>query len=172
MPSSGELAAFHVRTSEWFQSKSDYEAALENALVFFAPRPVEGIGFSFLEAMARGCCVVASDSPTMNEYITHGETGLLYNPRAPIPLDLSNARAMGENARRHVKSGHLAWLSRREELLNFIDGGRRSFRISFTNMIRQKFSLARYYLRRTNKQLSNLAKRLLGHHQTLHSCGA
>src|SRR6202012_2876394 len=37
----------------------------------------EGVGITFLEAMARGCAVVAYDAPTMNEYIESGKTGVL-----------------------------------------------------------------------------------------------
>src|SRR5450759_314321 len=59
--------------------------------VFFAPRRFEGIGMTFLEAMAMGLAVVAADSPTMNEYIRHGDNGFLFEPRNPGFLDLCTA---------------------------------------------------------------------------------
>lgn len=58
-------------------SRDEYLGAAEKANIFIAPRASEGVGMSFLEAMARGSAVVAYDAPTMNEYIHDGHNGLL-----------------------------------------------------------------------------------------------
>jgi FkbM family methyltransferase len=47
--------------------------------IHLASRPLEGIGISFLEAIAAGSVVVAADMPTMSEYIENGVTGILLN---------------------------------------------------------------------------------------------
>lgn len=57
-----------------------YEHAMEEANIVIAPRVVEGVGLTFLEAMARGCAVIAYDGATMNEYIRHGQNGILLRP--------------------------------------------------------------------------------------------
>ena len=62
-----------------------YAPALRRAGIYFAPRLYEGIGISFLEAMAMGKAVVAPDNPTMNEYVTHNVNGFLYKPGGPAP---------------------------------------------------------------------------------------
>jgi glycosyltransferase involved in cell wall biosynthesis len=41
---------------------------------------------SLLETMAMGLCVVAPDTPTHNEYISDGITGLLYDLADVRPL--------------------------------------------------------------------------------------
>lgn len=105
-------------SSEWFADKTSYLAKLAESDVFFAPRIAEGIGFSFLEAMAMGKCVVAHDSPTMNEYIRHGENGLLYNYLSPQKLDFSNARQLGMQARRSVEDGFATWQKQQGEILS------------------------------------------------------
>jgi glycosyltransferase involved in cell wall biosynthesis len=88
-----------------------------------------------VEAQARGCAVLASDAPTMNEYVDHGRTGFLFRPpaepgrlsrfrvRAPRPygalplcqdwaalarLDLA---AAGDLGRREHAAGHERWLA-------------------------------------------------------------
>jgi hypothetical protein len=61
------------------------------ANVFFAPRAREGIGMAFLEAMARGQCVVANHAPTHSEYITHNVSGVLFDLQNPALLDFSGA---------------------------------------------------------------------------------
>jgi Glycosyl transferases group 1 len=60
-----------------FVSGSEYLASIAPANVVLAPRACEGIGMVMLEAMSRGCAVIALDAPTANEYIEHGVNGLL-----------------------------------------------------------------------------------------------
>jgi|694.fasta_scaffold10821_7 hypothetical protein len=61
------------------KSKEEYINLTKSTNVYIAPRKSEGIGMSFLEAMARGSAVVAFDAPTMNEYIDDGKNGILLN---------------------------------------------------------------------------------------------
>ena len=110
----------HLALSGWFESERDYQDLLRRHEVFFAPRSLEGIGMSFLEAMALGQCVVAPDAPTMNEYISNGTNGLLYPLERPRALDLSRAREMGARARDSIERGFRRWQASQEALLDFI----------------------------------------------------
>lgn len=58
-------------------SREEYLLSTHAANVFLAPRVAEGVGLTFLEAMARGSAVIAYDAPTMNDYVRHGENGIL-----------------------------------------------------------------------------------------------
>jgi len=58
-------------------SRGSYLRAIEPANIFIAPRAREGVGMTFLEAMARGCAVIANNESTMNEYIFQNKNGLL-----------------------------------------------------------------------------------------------
>ncbi len=98
-----------VTRSTWSADRTAFDAGLGAANLFFASRPLEGIGMSFLEAMGAGLCVVAPDAPTMNEYISHGRNGLLYASDRMAPLDLSDARALGAAARESVLRGRERW---------------------------------------------------------------
>jgi hypothetical protein len=106
--------------STWSADGNGFAAALSGANVFFAPRPLEGIGMAFLEAMARGLCVVAPDAPTMNEYISHGTNGLLHGPGWLEPLDFTHAREIGARARDSMARGHAQWQAGLPALLDFI----------------------------------------------------
>ncbi len=77
--------------------------------IHVASRAFEEVGGASLAAMAAGGCVIAPDTPAMNEYITHGVTGLLYDIDAPQPLDLSGHGAMARRALRTVVDGHREW---------------------------------------------------------------
>jgi glycosyltransferase involved in cell wall biosynthesis len=59
----------------------EYLKYLNQANIFIAPRLSEGVGLSFIEALARGCAVFAYDAPNMNEYITHKTNGYLLQQR-------------------------------------------------------------------------------------------
>jgi len=120
-PGARDVARYGIEQTNWFEEREDYYRRLAAATVFFAPRRSEGIGMSFLEAMAMGKCVVAHDAPTMNEYIVHGKTGLLYDARRPQPLDFSGHHALATRARRHAEEGRRRWLAQRPELSAFID---------------------------------------------------
>ncbi|XLP06766.1 glycosyltransferase [Alteromonas marina] len=88
-PSPEDIAKYKITFSEWFDNSEDLKAIINQHDVFIAPRLYEGIGMAFLGAMALGKCVIAPNLATMNEYIKHGETGLLYDHKNPEKLDLS-----------------------------------------------------------------------------------
>ncbi|MBT51992.1 MAG: hypothetical protein CMF72_00960 [Mameliella sp.] len=104
-----EQAERPLTVSTWFDKASDYRQIVEGCDIYVAPREFEGIGMSFLEAMAAGKCVIAPDNPTMNEYITHGINGLLYDVDTPKPLDLTQYLNIGKRAWRSVQHGHREW---------------------------------------------------------------
>jgi len=98
-------------------SQQEHLDLVASCNVFFAPRRFEGIGMTFLEAMAMGLAVVAADGPTMNEYIRHGDNGLLFDPRHPGYLDLRVASQVGARARESVSRGRQKWLRSAEGLV-------------------------------------------------------
>ena len=85
--------------------------AMDAAAFYIAPRVYEGIGMSFLEAMARGRCVVAADHPTMNEYIEHGKTGFLFQPDAITSLEYTEEqiREIQRASRDYILNGYEHW---------------------------------------------------------------
>jgi glycosyltransferase involved in cell wall biosynthesis len=119
-PPDGDLSSYNVTISTWFEDRSDFDEVLRRANVYFAPRLSEGIGQSFLEAMARGQCVVAPDGPTMNEYIVHGVNGLLYDLRYPQALDFSDVARLGREAQRGILAGRARWVAGEKALVDFI----------------------------------------------------
>lgn len=60
-----------------YLSRKEYIHILKDTNIYIAPRLYEGIGISFIEALARGAFVLAVDAPTMNEYIQHKINGYL-----------------------------------------------------------------------------------------------
>jgi len=119
-PSDIDVARHNISTSTWFENKDELIDVIEKANVYFAPRPGEGIGQSFLEAMARGQCVVSPDQGTMNEYVTHGINGLLYDHTQPEPLDFSQSSLLGQAAYQSVVTGYRAWRNAEDEIEDFI----------------------------------------------------
>jgi hypothetical protein len=71
------LGETEVEEIPGFLPYDEYLQRLSNVNVFLAPRPAEGVGVTFLDALAQGSAVFAFDAPTMNEYITSGEDGFL-----------------------------------------------------------------------------------------------
>jgi glycosyltransferase involved in cell wall biosynthesis len=116
------------------RGRDEYIEVTSAANLVVAPRACEGVGLTFLEGMARGCCVLGFDAPTMNEYIRDGENGLLFksrfsrlHPAALVRLarrspHLVNVdqpwrrlsavdhRSLGERAREDHVTGHCRWV--------------------------------------------------------------
>lgn len=108
-PSAVACRRNNISFSRFSQEFDSSKAAIAN--VYFAPRMTEGIGMTFLEAMARGQCVVANDAPTMSEYITNRLNGILYDGNNIGSVDLRCAREFGAAARRTIEMGFADWES-------------------------------------------------------------
>lgn len=125
-PSKSFCEENRVRLSVWFDDRAELLETISDADVYFAPRLYEGIGMGFLEAMARGQCVVAPDLPTHNEYIESGRNGILYDPESPEALSLADARAIGETAHADCEKGFARWNNQQEEIREFVKAAPRS----------------------------------------------
>ncbi len=102
----------------WFDDKEGLTTKICESAIYVAPRSKEGIGMSFLEAMALGRCVIAPDSTTMNEYINHGVNGILYDPSKSAPISGHDIRKLQENAFESVLTGRKRWLDSCDDLIN------------------------------------------------------
>lgn len=107
-----------VTVHGWDPSRDGYSKLLCSSNIFISPRHREGIGMSFLEAMAHGLCVVAKNQATVNEYIRHGQNGLLYDDVKPLKLD--RFHELGEAAFQSAMEGRRRWIELRPALLNYI----------------------------------------------------
>lgn len=126
---SRELSSFmqrvEVRESEWFEHKEQLTLEMDRYAFYMAPRYYEGIGMSFLDAMARGRCVIAPDTATMNEYITHGVNGLLYswdgatNKSEPIVPSALSIRQLQANALHGIQDGYKSWVENKHQILDW-----------------------------------------------------
>ncbi len=151
-----ELPGRLGRTSVQVISPTDregYLAHLQSANVFLAPRPHEGVGMTFIEALASGCAVLAHNAPAMSEYISHSENGFLFGGEAPprrrllgrlsgprnetpfvLPLDQDwralkslDLRALGTKARESQAQGFPRWQASLAEYVRFVLGDRCGF---------------------------------------------
>lgn len=116
-----ENSAIRYTESVWFETRDELLRVIEESALYIAPRPLEGIGMSFLEAMAMGKCIIAPNSPTMNEYIIHGYNGLLYDMDDPQPLPSFEIRRIQENAYQSIMEGHRQWIEKRTSILDWIE---------------------------------------------------
>lgn len=122
-PSENEIKKFNITFSDWFETKDEYLKKLENCDICIVPRSYEGIGMSFIEAMAKGKCVISPNHSTMNEYIVHNENGLLYDLNNPSKLNISNALQLGENAQKTIQKVYTEWLKDEKRIIDFIKKG-------------------------------------------------
>jgi glycosyltransferase involved in cell wall biosynthesis len=95
-----------------WREQDDLREVYDRCGVFLFPSFFEGFGKTFLEAMARGLCVVAADAGGMRDVIRNGIDGLLVPPGDAEALtdaadaligDLQSATTMSEAAARRAR---------------------------------------------------------------------
>lgn len=106
--------------STWFDTREDMQKQMQKSAIYIAPRYLEGIGMSFLEAMAMGRCVIAPNYPTMNEYITNGVNGILYDLNNPLPIDLSAVRDIQERTKKYIETGYENWEKQKWKIVDIL----------------------------------------------------
>jgi glycosyltransferase involved in cell wall biosynthesis len=119
-PSKEEEKKFQISYSDWFETRSEMLEVIKNKAIYVAPREYEGIGMSFLEAMALGKAVVAVDNPTMNEYIKHKENGYLFDLFNPQEVDFSEIEKVQKNTYNFMKKGREKWEKEKIKIVEFI----------------------------------------------------
>lgn len=120
-PSVEDEKKFNITYSEWFNTKEEMQEFIKTKGIYIAPRYTEGIGMSFLEAMAQGKVIIANNKPTMNEYIKHGKTGFLCNFRFPKAISIKNIKEIQENTYKCAKAGYEKWLIDRKNIIDYIN---------------------------------------------------
>lgn len=120
-PKANHSGSCEIIRSSWFESKEDMIKIQNDSAYYVAPRRCEGIGHSFLEAMASGKCVVGSNRSTMNEYIIHKKTGLLFNYKFPKRLPKHDLRMIQRNRYEYCRKGRMKWKRERSNIIGWMD---------------------------------------------------
>lgn len=121
LPDIKDRKKYNIKVIEGWLDKEKYDSFLNCCDIYIAPREYEGIGMSFLDAMATGSVVVAVDNPTMNEYIVDGFNGYLYDIKNPKKIDFSNFKNIQQNLRSSMEKGFNIWQNEQKSLLNYIE---------------------------------------------------
>lgn len=136
-PSKEDIVKYNIQIIDHWLDKEEYNKLLSSCNIFIAPRPSEGIGISFIEALSKGMCVIAPDNSTMNEYIIHNKNGLLYDLKNPKELDLSNLTEICKNTIKKAKEDYESWEKTKDNILNDIQQKNR--KCSLMKLIRLRF---------------------------------
>lgn len=120
-PTEEQEKKLHITYSDWFDTRDEMLQVMQQKGIYIAPREFEGIGLSFLEAMAMGKAVIAVDNPTMNEYIEHGKTGYLFNYQEPKAIDLSTVGDVQKNTAAFMQKGYEKWEQEKHTIITFIE---------------------------------------------------
>lgn len=118
LPTPSETGQGNFSSSAWYPEKRDLIAKLREFNVFFLPREREGIGFSFLDAMANGLIPVGFDQPTFNEYVVNGINGLIVDKTSR--MDLPELSRMAEWMGHYLRKGRDNYERRLPGLTEFL----------------------------------------------------
>jgi hypothetical protein len=142
-----------VTYSEWYEHQEDMLTDVCKYAYYMAPRAREGIGMSFLEAMAAGRCVIAPNESTMNEYITDGVNGCLYDLKSPKAVAVKDVRSLQDAASTFITKGHEQWLVESARIIQWIE------ELPKTDQARYNFWLMFRFLRSPVTVLRRLLQR-------------
>ncbi len=119
-PTKGQEQKFSISYSTWLKNKEDLNNLIKKAAIYVAPREHEGIGLSFLEAMAMGKAVIAVNNPTMNEYIKHNKNGYLFDLNSIKSININNLSSVQKESYKFMLSGYKKWKKNKIKIINFI----------------------------------------------------
>ena len=141
-----DISRFKMRVieSEFLPTHDAYLQELSRTNIFIAPRKREGIGTSFLEALAKRLCVIANNDGTMNEYIENNRTGYLFNSDRPKMIDLSNRVIVTSNSYITAEDGYEKWLRTIPSIIRFIQSPGKPAKI---NKFEKNFFLILYKIK-------------------------
>ncbi len=142
-PSDGYI--FDVKRADEFLERDAYLARIAKCGIVIAPRRKEGIGMSFLEAMAMGKCVVANDDATMNEYIENGKTGVLFALGERGNVDEAIVSSVCSSLAGALAAFRGRWLNDCGKIQSFL-GSQTTCRPSVMNRVKIVFSYPLYLL--------------------------
>ena len=125
-PSDYDIEKYAISISKWFDSPNDLNALLDKSKYYIAPRQKEGIGLSFLNAMAKGCVIIAHNDGTMNEYIQNNINGYLINFNKPSIISFSDYKQKQKLSFNSVIEGRKNFENSIPELIDFIAKDRKS----------------------------------------------
>lgn len=120
LPTKTQAKKYDVSYSRWYSTRAKLQDKIKESSIYIAPREYEGIGLSYLEAMAMGKAVVAVDNPTMNEYIKDNVTGYLFDLHNPREINLDNWKAVQKNTYEYMKDGYEKWLENKKQIIEHI----------------------------------------------------
>lgn len=111
---------YGIAYSDWFETREEMWSSINQKGIYVSPREFEGLGVSFLEAMAKGKAVIAVNNPTMNEYIAHNKTGYLFDLSDPKKIDLSKVSLVQKNTYDYMCRGYHKWEGDKKIIIDFI----------------------------------------------------
>ena len=121
-PTKEQVEKYSITYSTWFDTREEMQEMVRSKTFYIAPREEEGIGMSFLEAMAMGRVVVANNKVTMNEYIEDGVTGFLCDINNPVSINFDvDLKKIQKNTYNYCKEGYEKWLVNRKIILVFLE---------------------------------------------------
>ena len=131
-PSENDEKKYNITYSSWFDTKDEMKEFCKDKGLYIAPRFQEGIGMSFLEAMAQGKVVIANNESTMNEYIKNGKTGYLTNLKFPFRLKLNDEKLIQiqKNTYEYCKTGYEKYLTDRHLIIDKINEDKKETKLS------------------------------------------
>ena len=120
-PKEEEIKNYNIEITSWFENKSDLLDILDTTRYYIAPRKQEGIGLSFLDAMSRGCVIIAHNDCTMNEYIKNGVNGYLIDFDKPKKIKFTEYNKICKINIEEFKTGRQQYLDTLPKVVVFIN---------------------------------------------------
>ena len=151
-PSEEEIKNYNIEITNWFEKKSDLLDILDTTKYYIAPRKQEGIGLSFLDAMSRGCVIIAHNDCTMNEYIKNGVNGYLINFDKPQKINFLDYDKIYKNNINEFRKGREIYLNKLSQVVIFINGKYKSKQRIFGYLI----AICYFAINKIHNQLNKL----------------
>ena len=148
-----DLKKFKIKViKKDFFSKIKYLKLIKNCDIFVCPRKQEGIGMSFIEALAMGKYLIFHNDYTMKEYVKNKKIGFSISKNLTKKIDVKLIFKSDKYRYFHARNLYINWTKNKDKIIKFYKHSKKG---DFNNPI-YYFYFLRDYLKRVKFYLDNL----------------
>lgn len=144
-------AAIELEEHDWSEDNTKWINTIKESNLYVASRQFEGIGLSFIDALAAGVPVMGVNSATLNEYVIDNHNGFLITDNSKEIVNLEKLKKIENSTKKIAKQYSNTWKKVFAEKINLL------FTDQSTRVTLKKKNVINHLENKSNKNLPKIS---------------